>query len=92
MAAPRKVAASAALALISVVMMCIVRPGVCQEVSEEFSEGLPQYWQAVWDEGNGQHYYWNTVSGSTTWVRPWEFDVAELDDPDDLVSGTGIER
>jgi hypothetical protein len=72
-------------------VLCMVPSGVCQ-ISDEFSAGLPDGWKAVWDAANGQHYYWDTASGETTWVRPWEFDIAELDDPDDLMRGTGIER
>ena len=34
----------------------------------------------------------NSNTGESTWEKPFYFDLAELDDVDDLLGGTGIER
>lgn len=52
---------------------------------------LPQDWNKVLDKKSGKFYYWNTVSGEVQWHKPFEMDMDELDDVDDLVRGTGIE-
>jgi hypothetical protein len=50
-----------------------------------------QDWNKVLDKKSGKFYYWNTVSGEVQWHKPFEMDMDELDDVDDLVRGTGIE-
>jgi hypothetical protein len=34
----------------------------------------------------------NSFTQESTWERPWHFDMNELDDVDDLLGGSGIER
>lgn len=37
---------------------------------EEVTRGLPNGWQAYWDDSSKQVYYGNSVTSETTWVRP----------------------
>ncbi|KAJ1494093.1 hypothetical protein T484DRAFT_1766599 [Baffinella frigidus] len=55
-------------------------------------EELPSGWKAVEDKAGGGTYFWNQKSGEVTWDRPFHLDFADLDDVDDLLTGTGIER
>ena len=43
------------------------------------------------DTATGKYYFWNTVSNEVQWHKPFEMNEDELDDPDDLVRGAGIE-
>jgi hypothetical protein len=45
----------------------------------------------VHDTATGKYYFWNTVSNEVQWHKPFEMNEDELDDPDDLVRGAGIE-
>eukprot|EP00960_Hanusia_phi_P076210 768531-Hanusia_phi.AAC.2 len=67
-----------------VVMLCLC----CRPVA---GLELPEAWQKVRDQSTGKYYYWNTLSGETQWERPWSMKEEELDDPDDMVTGAGIE-
>ena len=48
-------------------------------------------WSKVLDQKSGKFYYWNSVNNEVQWHKPFEMDLDELDDVDDLVRGTGIE-
>ena len=43
------------------------------------------------DQKSGKFYYWNSANNEVQWHRPFELELDELDDVDDLVRGTGIE-
>ena len=52
---------------------------------------LPPEWNRVLDSSTGKYYYWNTASNEVQWHKPLATSIAELDDADDLLRGTGIE-
>ena len=52
---------------------------------------LPPEWNRVLDSSTGKYYYWNTASNEVQWHKPMATSIAELDDADDLLRGTGIE-
>jgi hypothetical protein len=50
-----------------------------------------QGWKKVLDSKSGRYYFWQTATNEVQWHKPFEMDVDELDDADDLLRGTGIE-
>lgn len=40
------------------------------ESSEEGDAELPDDWEKHWDDTYEMHYYWNAVSGESSWERP----------------------
>lgn len=56
------------------------------------SKNLPPDWHESVDNATQKVYYWNSITGESTWERPFYLNIIEIDDADDLLGGTGIER
>lgn len=52
---------------------------------------LPPGWKAVIEKASGDRYYWNTVTGKTSWLRPAPPAASDASLPEPAASASGTD-